>query len=361
MMAKESCVVSQTENLDDLLRNLNDQYARIERAISLRSANVEFVNEKYESVNQCFSKVIQLMQSQGAEEIEINSFSKSKLEFDTYVDNWLKSVTITRSKSNLSQISRASSKNTYLSSSTKSSSAKRKEAYAKLVIAKMKQKQVDERAIEVAEQARAEAERQRAEAERRRAQEAERKLAEQERIKKEAARELELAVAEMDVWETSSDILEQRYDKLKCDVTEAVPGTIPGPWRNARTDKFVTDSLPYALEVPGSQTCDTTAVSAAATKPLVKCDYTVAPKQPLIAGPSKTSNSNLANKLATSSNIATASRINASKPVGKVGLRPSENPTYSMLNVDPANTRIGPRPPPGFPKVVLNENSAMAP
>ena len=190
MMAKESCVVSQTENLDDLLRNLNDQYARIERAISLRSANVEFVKEKYESVNQCFSKVIQLMQSQGAEEIEINSVSKSKLEFDTYVDNWLKSVTITRSKSNLSQISRASSKNTYLSSSTKSSSAKRKEAYAKLVIAKMKQKQADERAVEVAEQARAEAERQRAEAERQRAQEAERKLAEQERIKKEAAREL---------------------------------------------------------------------------------------------------------------------------------------------------------------------------
>ena len=112
---------------------------------------------------------------------------------------------------------------------------------------------------------------------------------------------------------------EQRYDKLKCDVTEAVPGAIPGPWRNARTDKFVTDSLPYALEVPGSQTCDTSAVSAAATKPLVKCDYTVAPKQPLIAGPSKTSNSNLANNLATSSNIATASRINASKPVGKVG------------------------------------------
>ena len=157
MMAKESCVVSQTENLDDLLRNLNDQYARIERAISLRSANVEFVNEKYESVNQCFSKVIQLMQSQGAEEIQINSVSKSKLEFDTYVDNWLKFVTITRSKSNLSQISRASSKNTHLSSSTKSSSAKRKEAYTKLVIAKMKQKQADERANEVAEQARAEA------------------------------------------------------------------------------------------------------------------------------------------------------------------------------------------------------------
>ena len=174
------------------------------------------------------------MQSANVDVSQIEPATKNKQEFDTHVNNWIKSVTATPSFTNVSQASRApsekSNKSCFTSSSkSSSSSSKRREALVNYKLAVLKQKQAQERALEMAKQAREEAERQQ--------REAERKLAEQNRIQREAARELELAITEIEVWETFSDILEKRYDKLKCDVPETVPGNTAGPSYNSQNDK----------------------------------------------------------------------------------------------------------------------------
>ena len=220
----------------------------MERAISLRSANVETVIEMRNCVNQTFLDLLKLMQSANVDISQIESATKNKQEFDTHVNNWIKFVTATPSFTYVPQASRAPSKKSIKSCSTSSSkssssSSKRREALVNYKLAVLKQKQAQERALEVAEQARQEAERklaeQQRETERKLAEqqrETERKLAEQNRIQREAARELELAIIEMEVWETSSDILEKRYDKLKCDVPETVPGNTAGPSYNSQND-----------------------------------------------------------------------------------------------------------------------------
>ena len=247
-MSKDSLLDSTPENVDCLLKNLDEQYIKVERAIPLRSANVETVIEMRNCVNQTFLDLLKLMQSANVDISQIESATKNKQEFDTHVNNWIKSVTATPSFTNVPQASRAPSEKSIKSCSTSSSkssssSSKRREALVNYKLAVLKQKQAQERTLEVAEQARQEAERklaeQQRETERKLAEqqrETERKLAEQNRIQREAARELELAITEMEVWETSSDILEKRYDKLKCDVPETVPGDTAGPSYTSQND-----------------------------------------------------------------------------------------------------------------------------
>ena len=219
-MSKDSSLASTSENVDCLLKNLDDQYVKVERAISLRSANVESVIEMRNCVNQTFLDLLKLMQSANVDVSQIESATKNKQEFDTHVNNWIKSVTATPSFTNVPHASRAPSEKSIKSCSTSSSkssssSSKRREALVNYKLAVLKQKQAQERALEVAEQARRETERKLAEQQREtemklaeQQRETERKLAEQNRIQREAARELELAITEMEVWETSSDILE---------------------------------------------------------------------------------------------------------------------------------------------------------
>ena len=254
-MSKDSLLDSTPENVDCLLKNLDEQYIKVERAISLRSANVETVIEMRNCVNQTFLELLKLMQSANVDISQIESVTKNKQEFDTHVNNWIKSVTATPSFTNVPQASRAPSEKSIKSCSTSSSkssssSSKRREALVNYKLAVLKQKQAQERALEVAEQARQEAERklaeQQRETERKLAEqqgETERKLAEQNRIQREAARELELAITEMEVWETSSDILEKRYDKLKCDVPEIVPVDTAGPSYNSQNDNQANTSV----------------------------------------------------------------------------------------------------------------------
>ena len=154
----------------------------MERAISLRSANVETVIEMRNCVNQTFLDLLKLMQSANLDISQIESATKNKQEFDTYVNNWIKSVTATPSFTNVPHASRAPSEKSIKSCSTSSSkssssSSKRREALVNYKLAVLKQKQAQERALEVAEQARQEAERKLAEQQR----ETERKLAEQQR------------------------------------------------------------------------------------------------------------------------------------------------------------------------------------
>ena len=230
-MLKDSSLASTSENVDCWLKNLDEQYVKVERATSLRSANVESVIEMRNCVNQTFLDLLKLMQSANVDVSQIESATKNKQEFDTHVNSWIKSVTATSAFTNASQASRAPSEKSIKSCSTSSSkssssSSKRREALVNYKLAVLKQKQAQERALEMAEQAR---------------EEAERKLAEQNRIQREAARELELAKTEMEVWETSSDILEKGYDKLKCDVPETVPGNTAGPSYNSQNDNQQTN------------------------------------------------------------------------------------------------------------------------
>ena len=190
-MSKDSLLASTRENVDCLLKNLDKQYVKVERAISLRSANVESVIEMRNCVNQTLLDLLKLMQSVNVGASQIESATKSKHEFDTHVNNWIKYVTRTPSFTNVSQASRAPSEKSIKSCSTSSSkssssSSKRREALVNYKLAVLKQKQAQELALEEAEQARQEAERKLPEQQR----EAERKLAEQNRIQRDAEREL---------------------------------------------------------------------------------------------------------------------------------------------------------------------------
>ena len=53
-MSKDSLLTSTPENVNCLLKNLDEQYVKVERAIPLRSANVESVVEMRNCVNQTF-------------------------------------------------------------------------------------------------------------------------------------------------------------------------------------------------------------------------------------------------------------------------------------------------------------------
>ena len=235
-MSKDSLLASTSENVECLLKNLDEQYVKVERAISWRSANVESVTERRNGVNQTFLHLLKLMQFANVDVSQIKSAAKNKHEFDTHVNSWIKPVTATTSFTNMSQTSRVPSKKSTKSCSTSTSksslsSSKRREAFVNCKHAVLMQKQAQEHALEMAEQAREEAERKLAEQQR----ENERNLAEQNCIQQEAARELELVITEMKAWVTSFDILEKRYDKLKCAVPETVPGNIAGLSYNSQT------------------------------------------------------------------------------------------------------------------------------
>ena len=99
------------------------------------------------------------MQSANVDISQIESATKNKQEFDTHVNNWIKSVTATPSLTNIPQASKAPSEKSIKSCSTSSSkypssSSKRREALVNYKLAVLKQKQAQERALEVAEQGR---------------------------------------------------------------------------------------------------------------------------------------------------------------------------------------------------------------
>ena len=338
-MSKNSSLASTSENVDCLLKNLDEQYVKVERAISLRSANVESVIEMRNCVNQTFLGLLKLMQSANVDISQIESATKNKQEFDTHVNNWIKSVTATPSFTNVSQASRAPSEKSIKSCSTSSSkssssSFKRREALVNYKLAVVKQKQAQERALEVAEQAR---------------EEAERKLAEQNRIQREAARELELAITEMEVWETSSDILEKGYDKLKCDVPETVPGNTAGPSYNSRNDNQANISDGTALVV---QTLSQMSLVGPAIATTIKSTNLVTATQKCdpvpIAGPSSV--------ITTFAEASTSG--NLYNPAIKTRHFPGQSPSFGLdltdksirypSNAENVNAPFILQPPPGF-------------
>ena len=102
-LSKDSLLDLTPENVDCLLKNLDEQYITVERAISLRSANVETVIEMRNCVNQTFLDLLKLMQSANVDVSHIESATKNKQEFDTHVNNWIKSVAATPSFTNAPQ------------------------------------------------------------------------------------------------------------------------------------------------------------------------------------------------------------------------------------------------------------------
>ena len=155
-MSKDSSLASTSENVDYLLKNLDEQYVKVEHAISLRSANVESVIEMRNCVNQTFFDLLRSMQSADVGISQIESATKNKQEFDTHVNSWIKSVTATSAFTSVSQASRAPSEKSIKSCSTSSSkssssSSKRRKALVNYKLAVLKQKQEQERGLEVAE------------------------------------------------------------------------------------------------------------------------------------------------------------------------------------------------------------------
>ena len=95
-----------------MIKELNCQYARAERMMSLRSSNPDNLTRTSIVIDQLFSQLIDTMQLSGV----ADSVSKGKCEFDNRVKEWF-------SKSNLDtdlcQINRTSSvitKNSFTSS-----------------------------------------------------------------------------------------------------------------------------------------------------------------------------------------------------------------------------------------------------
>ena len=101
-MSKDSLLASTPENIDCLLKNLDEQYVKVERAISLRSANVESVIGMRNCVNLTFLDLLKLLQSANMDVSQIESATKNKHEFDTHVNNRIKSVTAISAFTNVS-------------------------------------------------------------------------------------------------------------------------------------------------------------------------------------------------------------------------------------------------------------------
>ena len=70
-----------------MAKNLDEQYAKAERVISLRSANVESVIKMRNCVNQTFLDLMNLMQSADVDVSQIEFATKNKYEFDAHINS----------------------------------------------------------------------------------------------------------------------------------------------------------------------------------------------------------------------------------------------------------------------------------
>ena len=77
-MSKNSLLVSSREIVDCLLKSLNKQNVKVERAISLRSAFAQI---------KPFSIWLKIMKSANVDVSQIESATKNEQEFDTHVNS----------------------------------------------------------------------------------------------------------------------------------------------------------------------------------------------------------------------------------------------------------------------------------
>ena len=77
-MSKNSLLSSSPENVDCLLKSLNEQCVKAEHAIFLRSANVESVIDKRNCVNQPFLDLLKIKHSANVDVSQIKSATKKK-------------------------------------------------------------------------------------------------------------------------------------------------------------------------------------------------------------------------------------------------------------------------------------------